>query len=221
MTLHVETAACFSIALIAAPILIVLIRLLFILPALRLPTSIKKKRKLIEECQISFLLGSGGHTGEMMRIVSKLDMEKVSRTWIYSSGDSSSLAKAQEYEKKSGTTSHYISIPRARTVGQSYISSIPTTLYSFLFSAIVLLKHRPAVILLNGPGTCVPVAYILFFYKLLGLCNTKIIYIESLARVNKLSLSGLLVLPISDRFIVQWESLYQQYNRVEYYGILI
>lgn len=219
--MDIETAACFSIAFIATPILIVLVRLLFILPSLRLPTSVKKKKKLIQECQLSILLGSGGHTGEMMRIIFKLDMGKVSRTWIYTSGDNASLAKAQDYERKSGTSLQYIPIPRARTVGQSYILSIPTTIYSFLFSAIAMLKHRPAVILLNGPGTCVPVAYILFFYKLLGLCNTKIIYIESLARVNKLSLSGLLLLPISDRFIVQWESLYQQYSRVEYYGILI
>ena len=221
LLMDIETAACFSIAFIATPILIVLVRLLFILPSLRLPTSVKKKKKLIQECQLSILLGSGGHTGEMMRIISKLDMGKVSRTWIYTSGDNASLAKAQDYERKSGTSLQYIPIPRARTVGQSYILSIPTTIYSFLFSAIAMLKHRPAVILLNGPGTCVPVAYILFFYKLLGLCNTKIIYIESLARVNKLSLSGLLLLPISDRFIVQWESLYQQYSRVEYYGILI
>lgn len=106
-------------------------------------------------------------------------------------------------------------------MGQNYILSIPTTLYSFVISAIKLLNHKPDVLLLNGPGTCVPVAYILFFYKFLGLCKTKIIYIESLARVSKLSLSGLLLLPISDRFIVQWENLYHQYNRVEYYGVLI
>jgi beta-1,4-N-acetylglucosaminyltransferase len=34
-------------------------------------------------------------------------------------------------------------------------------------------------------------------------------------------LTGLLILPISDRFIVQWEPLARKYRRCEYYGILV
>lgn len=221
-TMDVETFYCIIIGLVFAPVFLVLIRLLYILPALRLPPSTTTPKKLLDAAHISILLGSGGHTGEMMRIVSKMEMPNATRTWIYSDGDNSSLSKAKEFEEKRTTaTTNYISIPRARQVGQNYILSIPTTLYSFVISAIKLLNHKPDVLLLNGPGTCVPVAYILFFYKFLGLCKTKIIYIESLARVSKLSLSGLLLLPISDRFIVQWQNLYHQYNRVEYYGVLI
>lgn len=224
--MDIETFYCIVIALIFTPVFLILIRLLYILPALRLPTSTSNPKKLLDAANISILLGSGGHTGEMMRIISKMEMPNVSRTWIYSAGDNSSLSKAKEFENKrvttnSTTTTTYISIPRARQVGQNYVLSIPTTLYSFAISAIKLLNHKPDVILLNGPGTCVSVAYILFLYKFLGLTKTKIIYIESLARVNKLSLSGILLLPISDRFVVQWENLYHQYNRVEYYGILI
>ena len=157
----------------------------------------------------------------MMRIISKLDMGKVSRTWIYTSGDNASLAKAQDYERKSGTSLQYIPIPRARTVGQSYILSIPTTIYSFLFFCNCNAQTQTSSDTFERPRYLCSRGIHFVFYKLLGLCNTKIIYIESLARVNKLSLSGLLLLPISDRFIVQWESLYQQYSRVEYYGILI
>ncbi|RCK67453.1 UDP-N-acetylglucosamine transferase subunit ALG14 [Candida viswanathii] len=222
--MDVETFYCIVIAFIFTPVFLVLVRLLYILPALRLPQSITDRKKLLDAANISILLGSGGHTGEMLRIISKTEMPNVTRTWIYSAGDASSLSKAKEFETaqtNNKTKANYISIPRARDVGQSYILSVPTTLYSFAVAAIKLLNHKPDVLLLNGPGTCVPVAYILFFYKFLGLCKTKIIYIESLARVSKLSLSGVLLLPISDRFIVQWENLYHQYNRVEYYGILI
>lgn len=54
-----------------------------------------------------------------------------------------------------------------------------------------------------------------------GLAHSKFIYVESLARVNQLSLSGRLLRPISDRFIVQWKQLADRYPGVEYYGILV
>ncbi|KAI3404329.2 ALG14 [Candida oxycetoniae] len=166
---------------------------------------------------------SGGHTGEMMKMVSKLNLANLQRTWIYSGRDTASLNQAKSVEQHvyKNDAPVYIRIPRARRVGQSYISSVFTTVYSFVISFIILLFHKPDVLLLNGPGTCIPIAYILFLYKFLGLNTTKIVYIESLARVNKLSLSGRLIMPIADRFIVQWDQLYEKYNRAEYYGILI
>jgi len=41
----------------------------------------------------------------------------------------------------------------------------------------------------------------------LGLAGAKLIYVESLARTQRLSLSGVLVRPLVDRFFVQWEGL--------------
>lgn len=41
----------------------------------------------------------------------------------------------------------------------------------------------------------------------MGLPCAKLIYIESLARTQRLSLSGTLVRPVVDRFFVQWEGL--------------
>ncbi|RLV91470.1 UDP-N-acetylglucosamine transferase subunit ALG14 [Spathaspora sp. JA1] len=226
-----ESLICITIAVILFPILLAILRLMWILPALRLPQTATKGHKLAdlphetEGSNMMILLGSGGHTGEMMRIVSKMDLTKLSRTWVYSSGDSTSIVKAKNYEENNNNQfpAKYLCIPRARKVGEPLISSVFNTLFSFLVSALslLILKQKPSVLLLNGPGTSVPIAYILFALKYLGLCNTKIIYIESLARVNKLSLSGSLLLPICDRFIVQWEPLYLKYKRVEYYGILI
>ncbi|ABN66926.2 predicted protein [Scheffersomyces stipitis CBS 6054] len=229
-----ETKLVFQVGLLLLPIFVVALRVLAILPSVGLGSSNKDLKSISDitsgtGSSIMVLLGSGGHTGEMMRILSNVDLSSVRRTWVVSSGDSSSLVRAKEFEDKyqqNGKTcksSEYLTLYRARKVGESLLSSLNSTVRSFVDTVNQLRKlpELPSVLLLNGPGTSVPLAYILFGMKFFGLCNTRIIYIESLARVNKLSLSGLLLLPISDRFIVQWEQLYHKYKRAEYYGILI
>ncbi|ODV59736.1 N-acetylglucosaminyldiphosphodolichol N-acetylglucosaminyltransferase anchoring subunit ALG14, partial [Ascoidea rubescens DSM 1968] len=184
---------------------------------------------------IMILLGSGGHTGEMIRILSNLEIKNKFKyiTWVISSGDKSSLIKAQYFEKKyllneNKTITKYLILPRARNISQNYFKSIFTTIYCFLVTSIRIFflfefKKYPNILICNGPGTSVPLCYIFFLIKLLtlGLLNNKIIYIESLARVNNLSLTGYLLYPIVDRFIVQWDKLHKKFRRSEYFGILV
>jgi beta-1,4-N-acetylglucosaminyltransferase len=47
------------------------------------------------------------------------------------------------------------------------------------------------------------------------------IYVESIARVESLSLSGKLLRPIVDHFVVQWKPLKERYPKAEYYGLLL
>lgn len=63
----------------------------------------------------------------------------------------------------------------------------------------VLRKERPDVIISSGAAVAVP-----FFYlgKLFG---AKLIYIEVFDRIDKPTLTGKMVYPIVDKFIVQWE----------------
>jgi beta-1,4-N-acetylglucosaminyltransferase len=65
-------------------------------------------------------------------------------------------------------------------------------------------------------GTCVPLCYSAFLLKFLGIKNIKIIFIESFCRVEKLSLTGKLLYPIVDRFLVQWKEHLVKYQRAEY-----
>jgi beta-1,4-N-acetylglucosaminyltransferase len=48
-----------------------------------------------------------------------------------------------------------------------------------------------------------------------------LIYVESLARVKSLSLSGKLLLRVVDRFVVQWPELTALHPKIEYYGLLV
>lgn len=227
-SMDVETKICVIAIFVALPIAICLIRLIYVLPAVRRRVNLAPSHNPIEPgSSVMVLLGSGGHTGEMMRMLELVDLSQCSRVWLVSSGDTTSLKKAKNYEEllqdsSSVTTTKYMQISRARRVGEPFILSVISTLKSLCSAGSELCKVSfPDVLLVNGPGTSVPVAYLYFVLKFFGLCHTRIVYIESLARVNSLSLSGLLILPIADRFLVQWATLARRYHRAEYYGILI
>lgn len=71
----------------------------------------------------------------------------------------------------------------------------------------VLLKERPDLIISSGAAVAVP-----FFYigKILG---AKLIYIEVFDRIDKPTVTGKLVYPIVDKFIVQWEEQKKVYPK--------
>ncbi|VDB95282.1 unnamed protein product [Peniophora sp. CBMAI 1063] len=172
-------------------------------------------------CRLAVFLGSGGHTSEMLALVSALDFTRYTpRTYIVSEGDTLSAQKAVELEKsrhdsaesdKNGS-SYILTIPRARRVHQSLLttpfSASKTLLGSLLYMTVPALRRRfqdvPEVLLLNGPGTCFVLCVAALINRMLGLPSPRIIYVESFARVKSLSLSGKLLRPIVDSFIVQW-----------------
>lgn len=85
-----------------------------------------------------------------------------------------------------------------------------------LFLAIKILKReRPDVIISTGAGVSVP---FLYAGKILG---KKTIYLESLTRIKELSLSGRLVYPLVDRFLVQWPELSRRYPKALYRGEIL
>ncbi|CAO2039506.1 unnamed protein product [Urochloa humidicola] len=177
------------------------------------------------------VLGSGGHTAEMMNIVTAVQKDRFTpRYYVAALTDNMSLQKAQVYEQsliqseeETIKNAHFMQIYRSREVGQSYITSIATTLLATFHAMWLVIRIRPQVIFCNGPGTCFPLCVSAFILKVLGLGWSSIFYIESIARVKKLSLSGLLLykLRIADQFFVQWPQLQQQYPRAYYAGRLM
>ena len=71
----------------------------------------------------------------------------------------------------------------------------------------ILHRERPDLIISSGAAVAVP-----FFYlgKLFG---AKTIYIEVFDRIDKPTLTGKLVYPVTDRFIVQWEEMKKVYPK--------
>ena len=147
-----------------------------------------------------------------------------------------------------------VTVPRARRVHQSYLTAPLSTLQCFWACLLMLrglhpdqgplpsniLSAYPDLILSNGPATAVCV---ILAAKALRLCrylnpprNTedsvllkyqlRTIFVESWARVTTLSLSGKLLMPFVDRFLVQWPALegkaaWKGMRKTEYVGALV
>ena len=85
--------------------------------------------------------------------------------------------------------------------------SIKALIKNTFLAIKVLRKERPDVIISSGAAVAVP-----FFYigKLMG---CKLVYIEVFDRFDKATITGRLVYPIVDKFIVQWEEQKKVYPR--------
>jgi beta-1,4-N-acetylglucosaminyltransferase len=172
---------------------------------------------------ILVVLGSGGHTAEMLLMLQTLDMARwKKRSWVVSSGDSFSAGLAAEFEARlrdSGGMFEVVELPRARRVHQSIFTAPATSLSCLWASLKILERDSPDVVLTNGPGTGVIVVLASLILRFLGLAGserTRCVYVESLARCNKLSLSGRLLSKVVDRFLVQWPEL--EKGRAEFRG---
>lgn len=71
----------------------------------------------------------------------------------------------------------------------------------------VLRREKPDLIISSGAAVAVP-----FFYlgKLFG---AKTVYMEVFDRIDKPTLTGKLVYPVTDCFVVQWEEMKQVYPK--------
>lgn len=71
----------------------------------------------------------------------------------------------------------------------------------------VLRKEKPDLIISSGAAVAVP-----FFYlgKLFG---AKLVYVEVFDRIDKPTVTGKMVYPIADKFIVQWEEQKKVYKK--------
>ncbi|MBR0428096.1 MAG: polysaccharide biosynthesis protein [Clostridia bacterium] len=98
---------------------------------------------------------------------------------------------------------------RVYYVPYSTRSKISNYVFKYLFvifkSFFLFIKIKPDVIVSTGTHTAVPICYI---GKLFG---KKIIYIETYANITKKTLTGKILYPISNLFIVHWKCMKKLY----------
>ncbi len=85
-------------------------------------------------------------------------------------------------------------------------------LYNCFKSVYIYLKVHPDYIVTTGAHTAGPMCCL---GKILG---SKVIYIESFANISSKTITGKLLYPIADKFIVQWESMLELYPDATYGG---
>ncbi|ODV90501.1 glycosyltransferase family 1 protein, partial [Tortispora caseinolytica NRRL Y-17796] len=177
------------------------------------------------------VLGSGGHTGEIVRALQFWNPKKYAlRTYVHASDDHISPLKVAEIEEKEQTAAkkgkegfsavRVVPVTRARSVGQSWLTT-PFTAFKCGLDTLKALRPLPDVIVCNGPGTAIIVALTGRFLGAVLFKHVGIVYIESFARVENLSLSGRIIRPFSDKILVQWPQLLEKYSGLEYIGLLV
>ena len=217
------------LAVVAATVLL-LVATRFYMIARRTGVTTTTDRRT-KPCRTLVVLGSGGHTAEMLRIVGALNLKNYNpRYYVAAEGDKMSQDKAKttemslhkKYLKDDNTKLEFQvgTIPRARKVLQSYFTSIFTTLFAIAHSFGTVAVFAPDLLLCNGPGTCIPLCFWAFVLNFIGLRKTTIVYVESLCRVERLSLSGLILYYsfMANLVYVQWPQLKDRYPRTRYIG---
>ena len=175
---------------------------------------LRRRRKRDEKIKTLVVLGSGGHTAELLRLIADFDFDRYGPlTLVTAATDTTSRAKAErELPQAALSTARWAAIPRAREVGQSFGSSVPSTLRALFACVHLIWTAAPELVLVNGPGTCVPVAV------LARLSGSRVIFVESWCRVESLSLTGRIMYWVAHRFVVHWPELARRYPRAEYLG---
>lgn len=143
---------------------------------------------------VMFISSTGGHLNEMMQLKSLFNKYDY---YIVTEKTKSNLWLSDKYKNKVsylvfGTKDHMLTYPFK-------------LIYNCFKSLFIYIKVHPDYIITTGAHTAGPMCCI---GKILG---SKIIYIESFANISTKTITGKLLYPIADKFIVQWDSMKKLY----------
>ena len=193
---------------------------------------LKIRKSSKKPLKIFVFLGSGGHTGEMIRLLENYQDLLLGKSIVYLGySDEASRQRFAHFIKKFGHCKvEYYEFMKAREVKATLLQSVKTIIGTLVQSFVHVVRIRfamcgsPHLFLLNGPGTCCIISLWLKIMELLLplLGSSHIVYVESLARINTPSLTGKILYWVVDEFIVQWEELGDNYlPRSKWFGILV
>lgn len=148
--------------------------------------------------RLLLVASSGGHLLELLELVDR--SRAAERHWVTFDKPDARVLLADE-----AVTFAYG--PTNRNVGN--------LIRNLVLAIRLMFRLRPNAVITTGAGVGVP-----FLYAA-RLLRKKAIYVESLARIDELSLSGRMVYPIATDFFVQWPELTERYQRGRYEGAIV
>ncbi len=151
--------------------------------------------------KVMFIASAGGHLNELMQLE---PLFKDYNYYLVTENLKSNLSLKEVYGNKIsyllfGSKEHILTYPFK-------------FIYNSFKSLFLYVKVRPKVIVTTGTHTAVPMCYI---GKIFG---SKIIFIETFANQSSKTLSGKMIYPIANLFIVQWEEMLKLYPKAVYGG---
>ena len=145
--------------------------------------------------KVLFISSTGGHLSEMLQLK---DMFNRYDYHIITENTKSNLSLKDKYPNKVnyliyGTKDHPLTYPF------KLLANCFKSLYFYF-------RIHPDYIITTGAHTAGPMCLI---GKIFG---SKVIYIETFANINKKTITGRLLYPFADMFIVQWHSMKKHYK---------
>jgi beta-1,4-N-acetylglucosaminyltransferase len=148
-----------------------------------------------ERPQLLLVCSTGGHLLQLHAL--REAWEPFSRVWVtFDSGDTRSLLAGEDVIHAYGPTNR----------------NIPNLLRNLVLAARVLVRLRPRAILATGAGVSVPFAWV---GRLFG---ARIVFVESMTRIESPSLSCRLIRPTATRLYVQWPELQERLPSARFHG---
>ena len=156
-----------------------------------------KKKKVL------FISSGGGHLSEMMRL--------------------SPMFEKYDYfivTEKTKTTKYLKDKYKNKVNYLLYCTKKTFIIYPFVLlincfiSLFIYLRERPKVIITTGTHTAGPMCCIGKIFR------SKIIFIETFANRTSKTVTGKLLYPIADLFVVQWEDMLKLYPKAKYWGCI-
>lgn len=144
---------------------------------------------------VLLVCSSGGHLLQLLAL--REAWEGYRTAWVTDdTSDAHSLLGGQQL--------YFVHGPVARSV-RGLLRNLP-------LAWRILCLLRPGVVLTTGAATAVPFAW-------LGrLRGARVVYVESITRVDRPSLAGRLIAPVADRVYAQWPDLVPAFRKARYVG---
>ena len=150
-----------------------------------------------KEMKICFVCSSGGHLAHL-HMLEPFWKDK-DRFWVtFDKQDARSILKDEKV------------YPCYYPTNRNILNLVRNTCLAWK----VLRKEKPDLIISSGAAVAVP------FFWLGRLMKCRTIYIEVFDRRDSPTLTGKLVYPVTDRFIVQWEEMKKVYPKAMNFGSL-
>ena len=151
--------------------------------------------------KILFISSTGGHLSEMLKLK---PMFKKYDYHIITEKDKSTIKLKEEYNDKID----YL-VYGTKDKLFSYIFKFG---FNCLKSFYYLIKIRPNIIITTGAHTAVPICILSKLFRI------KVIYIETIANIETKTLTGKILYPFVNLFIVQHKSMLKLYDKAVYGG---
>ncbi|MFD0767743.1 PssD/Cps14F family polysaccharide biosynthesis glycosyltransferase [Bacillus sp. CGMCC 1.60114] len=150
--------------------------------------------------KICFISSTGGHLTQLNNIMKSFDSSSIN---VITEKNQTTLSLQEKYNVL------YLIQQERKNI-----------FFPFIFMANVILslwyvwKVKPQYIISTGAGAVIPFC---IFGKIFG---SKLIFIESFAKVQTPTITGRVLYRFADKFYVQWEELLSVYEKAEFKGRL-